>query len=200
MKTYTITHITGEPDWNAVPALQVDEHLWIPSQQIQMTAQICYDPENLYVHMRAVEPDIRAEYDAPLSMICEDSCMEFFFAPDPEDDRYLNFEINPNCRTFIGLGSCRADNVRLAPMNEEELFCKKASRTADGWEVSYRIPLSFLRALFPSYELVSGTVIRANCYKCGDLTPKPHYLSWNPVVHPTPDFHRSCDFGIMILE
>ena len=57
----------------------------------------------------------------------------------------------------------------------------------------------FLRALFPGYELVSGTVIRANCYKCGDLTVKPHYLSWNPVVNPTPDFHRSCDFGAMIL-
>ncbi len=174
--------------------------MWIPSEQIQMMAQICYDQDALYVHMQAVEPEIRAEYDAPLSMICEDSCMEFFFGPDPDDDRYLNFEINPNCRTFIGLGSCRGDNVRLAPMNEEELFQKKAARTADGWEVSYRIPLTFLRALFPGYELRSGTVIRANCYKCGDLTPSPHYLSWNPVVHPTPDFHRSCDFGMMILE
>ena len=94
MRTYTITRITGAPDWNTVPTLEVDQHLWIPSEQIQMTAQICYDPENLYVHMQAVEPEIRAKYDAPLSMICEDSCMEFFFAPDPDDDRYLNFEIN----------------------------------------------------------------------------------------------------------
>ena len=43
-------------------------------------------------------------------------------------------------------------------------------------------------------------MIRVNCYKCRDLTAKPHYLFWNPVDHPTPDFHRSCDVGIMILE
>ncbi|MBR5570284.1 MAG: hypothetical protein IKW10_05250 [Oscillospiraceae bacterium] len=41
--------------------------------------------------------------------------------------------------------------------------------------------------------------IRANCYKCGDLTPKPHYLSWNPVTSPNPDFHRPQDFGLMTL-
>ncbi len=60
--------------------------------------------------------------------------------------------------------------------------------------------VSWTGALFPGYALAPGTVIRANCYKCGDLTEKEHYLSWNPVDHPTPDFHRSCDFGAMILE
>jgi hypothetical protein len=200
MKTYTITRIADTPDWDTVPALELTEHLWLPSQQIRTTAQICYDEDALYVRMVSVEPDIRAEYSAPLSKVCEDSCMEFFFCPSPEDDRYVNFEINPNCATHIGCGSCRADSVRILPKDENELFQKKAVRTADGWEVTYRIPVFFLRALFPGYELVSGNVIRANCYKCGDLTAKPHYLSWNPVVNPTPDFHRSCDFGAMILE
>jgi hypothetical protein len=98
------------------------------------------------------------------------------------------------------VGSCRADSVRVLPKNEDTLLQKKAARTADGWEVFYRIPVSFLRSLFPGYAFVPGTVIRANCYKCGDLTEKEHYLSWNPVDHPTPDFHRPCDFGAMILE
>ena len=200
MKTYTIKRVNGTPDWNTVPQLQVDNHLWLPSQQIQMMAQIAYDEENLYVRMVAVEPDIRAEYSAPLSKVCEDSCMEFFFCPSPEDDRYMNIEINPNCCSHIGVGSCRADSVRIIPKDEDTLLEKQAHRTADGWELTYKIPVFFLRSLFPGYELISGTVIRANCYKCGDLTVSPHYLSWNPVVNPTPDFHRSCDFGVMILE
>lgn len=200
MKTYTIKRICGQPDWSAIPCLQVDEHLWIPSPHIQTTAQICYDDEALYVRMESVEPQIRAEYDVPLSMVCEDSCMEFFFCPASEDDRYINFEINPNCCTYIGVGSGREDSVRLAPEDEDALFKKKAVRTAEGWQVTYRIPVMFLRALFPGYELISGNVIRANCYKCGDLTERPHYLSWNPVVCQTPDFHRPCDFGAMILE
>lgn len=200
MREYTIKRISGKPDWSQIPRLEVDTHLWLPSEQIQMTAQIAYDDEALYVHMQAVEPDVRAEYTAPLSKVCEDSCMEFFFCPSPEDDRYVNFEINPNCCTHIGVGSCRADSVRIIPKDEDALFQKHANPTADGWEVTYQIPVFFLRSLFPGYALESGTVIRANCYKCGDLTVKPHYLSWNPVVHPTPDFHRSCDFGTMILE
>ena len=45
MKTYTIQRITGVPEWDKIPALQVDNHLWLPSEQIQMTAQIAYDEE-----------------------------------------------------------------------------------------------------------------------------------------------------------
>lgn len=200
MKTYTIKRTEGAPDWNKIPKLKVDNHLWLPSEQIQMTAQIAYDQEALYVHMVAVEPDIRAEYRGVMCPVCEDSCMEFFFCPSPEDDRYVNIEINPNCATHIGVGSCRADSVRVIPKDEDALLQKQAMRTADGWEVIYQVPVFFLRSLFPGYALESGTVIRANCYKCGDQTEKPHYLSWNPVVNPTPDFHRSCDFGTMILE
>ena len=200
MRTYTISRVSGAPDWDAVPELQVDEHLWLESDHIAMQAQICYDEDALYVRMTAVEPQIRAEHNAPMSTVCEDSCMEFFFCPNAEDDRYVNIEINPNCCTYIGIRSCRADGIRLAPKDEDGLFQKQAIRTETGWQVSYRIPVSFLRVLFPGYALIPGAVIRANCYKCGDRTEKPHYLSWNPVDSPKPDFHRSCDFGIMILE
>ena len=200
MKSYTIHYVHTTPDWSTIPSLHVNEHLWIPSDKISMTVQICYNEDGFYVHMKAVEPHIRAEHNAPLSMICEDSCMEWFFCPQKDDSRYINFEINPNGYTFIGISHCRADNVRLCPPNEEELFHKTVQRTPDGWEVYYTIPVSFLRVFFPDYKLVSGLTVRANCYKCGDLTVSPHYISWNPVDYPTPDFHRPCDFGTMILE
>ena len=59
--------------------------------------------------------------------------------------------------------------------------------------------LSFLRQFYPSYTLEPGRVIRANCYKCGDLTDHPHYLSWNEVQSDTPSFHRPQDFGLLIF-
>ena len=80
------------------------------------------------MHMVAVEPEIRAEYNAPLSKVCQDSCMEFFFSPSLEDDRYVNIEINPNCATNIGVGSCRTDRVRVIPKNEDPLFQKRTNR------------------------------------------------------------------------
>ena len=199
MRTYTITPVSGTPDWSRIPALEVDQHLWLPSEEIAMTVQICYDEHGFYVHMKAKEADVRAEYTAPLSLVHKDSCMEWFFCPVEADPRYINVEMNPNGCAFIGISTCRADNVRLCSMYEEELFQKKTARTDDGWEIFYTVPVSFLRVFFPGYTPTAGMVIRANCYKCGDLTAVEHYLSWNPVTSAEPDFHRSCDFGRMIL-
>jgi hypothetical protein len=81
----------------------------------------------------------------------------------------------------------------------ESLFDVKAQRTEDGWELTYRIPLSFLQLFFPDYVYRPGTVLRGNCYKCGDLTVQPHYVTWNPVSSETPDYHRPQDFGLMIF-
>ena len=42
--------------------------------------------------------------------------------------------------------------------------------------------------------------LRATFYKCGDKTAHPHFLSWNPVGTPAPDFHRPDFFGELILR
>ena len=80
------------------------------------------------------------------------------------------------------------------------IFCFSAQNGQESGQLSGQITRAVVRLFVPEFALKPGVEIRANCYKCGDLTPKPHYLSWNPVVNPTPDFHRSCDFGAMILE
>lgn len=199
VKQYRIIHTQTVPDWKSVPVLSVDEYLWGSPKTIGMEAQICYDETAVYLHLTAHEQNIRAVYHEPMSMVCEDSCMEFFFSPKETDCRYINFEINPNGCTYIGIGYDRYEHIRLACPDEEELFSKHTGRTEDGWEVFFRIPVSFLGRLFPGFELTSGSVIRANVYKCGDLTVQPHFIAWNPVTSTKPDFHRSCDFGEMIL-
>lgn len=199
MKHYTITPIEKTPDWSAIPQLHVDEQGWEAPVDISMTAQICYDRDGLYVHLRAWEKEIRAEHCQPLSMVCEDSCMEFFFRPEEEDPRYFNIEMNPLGFTYLGLAYDRWQACRLAPPDEEELMKKTCRRLEDGWEVFYTVPVSFIQVFFPGYQLTPGRKIYANCFKCGDLTSRPHYLSWNPCTAPEPDFHRSCDFGEMIL-
>ena len=194
MKPYTIRVVTGEPDWTAVPRLEVSNILWTPDWGIRAFGQFCHDAEYLYVHLRAVEQDIRAEHTAPLSMVCEDSCLEFFFMPEGEE-RYLNFEINPNGCLHIGFGRNRNDRERIVPENPEKLFRIRTARTAEGWETRYRIPAAFLRKYFPGFAF-SG-IMKANVYKCGDKTVHPHYLAWQPVGTPTPDYHRPEYFGEM---
>ncbi len=200
MREYTITKVSGTPDWSKIPELDVDNYQWCDELDIKMKSQICYDETGLYVHLRAWEKDIRAELTAPLSMVCEDSCMEFFFRPVEEDMRYFNLEINPNGQTYIGFGPNMPELVRLAPEDEDTLLQKKWNNTADGWEVFYKVPVSFIRTFFPGYELKSGMKIYANSYKCGDETVKPHFISWNVVDVPEPSFHQPAHFGLMTLE
>ena len=199
MNQYTITPVTGKPDWTNIPALEVSNYQWLPELDIRMQAQICYDETALYVHLLSVEKHIRAELTEPLSMVCEDSCMEFFFRPQEGDLRYFNIEINPNGRTFIGYGRNLQELIRLAPEDEDALMEKRVQRTQDGWEAFYRIPVSMIRIFYPGYELTVGKKIYANCYKCGDETVNPHFISWNPIDHPKPCFHKPEDFGLMVL-
>ena len=195
MREYRIARIRDEINWSDIPELPVDNILWEPVWNVRAFGQLCYDEDNLYLHLRAVEEHIRAEYTEPLSPVCTDSCLEFFFMPQ---DRYFNIEINPNGCMFVGLGHDRSDTAPLSRGDYAELLDIKTKRTEDGWEIFYRIPLSFIQQYCPGYRF-AGT-LRANVYKCGDLTVHRHYLSWNPVLSKKPDFHRPQDFGSMIFE
>lgn len=199
MYGYRIEPTDGQPDWSKVPELKVDNVLWLPDVGIRMTQQICYDEEKLYIHQTAVEAQIRAEHTEPLAQVCEDSCMEFFFCPETDSDRYFNFEWNLKGCLYLGFRTGRENAVRLQLEDPKKLFAFRGAKTAEGWEIFYEIPVAFIRLLIPDFTLQPGTELRANCFKCGDLTEKPHYLSWNPSTSATPDFHRPQDFGTMVL-
>ena len=193
-KSYFMVKVQGKPDWTAIPELSADTILWEPDCGIRAFGQFCYDDGNLYVHLRAVEKEIRAKYTAPLSPVYQDSCLEFFFMPY-DGDRYFNFEINPNGCLYIEFGHNRSDRFALYRGDIQDRFDIRTARTEDGWEVYYQIPLEYIRLFYPEFDF-SGA-LRANIYKCGDQTVNKHYLSWNPIDSEKPDFHRPEDFGIM---
>ena len=195
--TYMIHSVNGEPDWSTIPQLEISHVLWKPDWGIRACGQFCHDADSLYVHLYAVEAKIRAEYSAPLSPVCRDSCLEFFFMPE-NGNRYFNFEINPNGCLLIGFGRSREDRAFLYRNGMKAYFSIRTRRMPDGWEAFYHIPLAFLRLFLPDFTFTGN--LRANVYKCGDLTEHEHYLSWNPVRSETPDFHRPDDFGLMAFE
>lgn len=199
MKTYIISKNSGRPVWEQIPALEVSEVQWLPDVGIRMTAQLCYDGSGLYVRQRAWEQNLRMEETEPLGSICQDSCMEFFFSPAC-DGRYFNIECNPIGNLYFGFGAERETRLRLILKNAKERLVLETEHHTDGWEVRYHIPLDLIQLFYPDFTLTSGRRLTANCYKCGDKTKTPHYLAWNPVTSDTPDFHRPCDFGQMVLE
>lgn len=199
MNTYVVKKKPEVLDWAQIPEAKMEHMPWLEKADISASAQVCYDEENLYVRLTAREQEIRAEYTGLLDMPCQDSCLEFFFSPMPEDGRYFNVEYNPNGCVYLGFGTGRADHIRLLP-DDRQLFAPCPARYEGGWEITYRIPKFFIQLFFPAFALESGKKMRANFYKCGDLTAQQHYLAWNFVTSQQPDFHRSCDFGELVLE
>lgn len=200
VKSYTIAHIDGEPNWGEISQLDIDEAEWTDSFGISAHAKLCHDDQAIYVYMWADEQDVRATYtpNDPLAKCYEDSCLEFFIAPVADDARYLNFEFNPNCAVCNEIGVKKADRTRLLPT--ADTLAASSSRIANGWEISYKIPFDYIRTLYPTFSPESGMQMRGNFYKCGNLTANKHYLVWNHVDSDTPNFHAPGSFGILVLE
>lgn len=199
MKEYTIIKKPENFSWEKVPSLTICEPLEPVEVTIHAQAQICYDDQALYVHLICDEKEIRAELTGPLDEVCSDSCMEFFFSPMAGDRRYFNIESNFNQAIYLGIGSDAHNLVRLIP--EEPSILPQSRKTEEGWELTYSIPYEFIRRFFPDFQVYSGKEIRANCFKCADLTEPPHYLTWNP--HPLLEyasFHNPDAFGLMKFE
>ena len=194
---YTIVKKT---DWDEVPVAKIDSVCWGFGQpDVEAWAQVCYDEDYLYVKLSAKEKDIRTEEHGPLAMPCRDSCLEFFVSPIG-DGRYFNIEFNPDGGCFFGFGSGPKQLFRLLKeVPEKNILCPKGERTADGWFITYALPFETVRLFFPEFKAVPGTVMRGNFYKCGDLTVKEHYLSWNPMAVEKPQFHYPPDFGTLIF-
>ncbi len=199
MRTYTVQKIQGTPDWSTVPVMPIDNLLWTDSIDVSAQAQVCYDEKYLYLRLEAVEPNIRMEETDPMSEPCLDSCLEFFIRPTERMD-YFNIEMNPNKLLFMGFGTGVHDLIRLMPLDMKQMLDAKVEFTEGGWVLTYHLPFVVVRQFFPEFEVKSGAVMYANAYKCGDLTVKRHYLSWNPVLCDSPAFHRPQDFGKLILE
>ncbi len=196
-ESYTVVKTDGKPNWDNVPVLQIDNVLWTEDVGVRAQGQLCYSDEALFVHLSAVEKDIRAENTEPLSHVWEDSCLEFFFKTVDAPD-YFNFEINPNGCLCAQFGPEKTDRIDIVREDAKEYFDIHANRTSDGWEVFYKIPLKFFRLFYPDYQFEGE--LAANFYKCGDKTAKPHYLSWSPIDLESPNFHCPEYFGVIRFE
>ena len=190
MNEYTIV---PKNDWLTVPIATMDNTLFPSESPVTAQAQVCYDDKALYVRLQAVEEDIRAELTGALDEICEDSCLEFFFAPMENDDRYFNIELNPNGAMYFGFGTSVQNLYRLIPENHP--IHPVIKRTENGWIAEYSVPYEFIRLFFPAFSPAPGKAMRGNFYKCGENTKIPHWLCWNDIPSERATFHCPEYFG-----
>jgi len=173
--------------------------------QPEVKFNIAYSVGELYIKYYVTEDYVMAQKSESNQSVCQDSCVEFFVTPI-SDGPYYNFEFNPIGTCLLGKGNDRHDsNVqnpelikmirRLSSLGTEPFDEKKGKQS---WTLTIAIPHEILFN-DPLPEL-SGKVIRANFYKCGDSLSKMHYLTWNPVETENPDYHQPEYFGVLEFE
>ena len=152
-------------------------------------------------HVRGL--DLRATHIEDNGRSWEDSCCEFFVT-DPYDGTYYNFELTCIGSLLSSKRKSRLDSV-LREKEDVARVIRHSSLAHEEAEISDRI-FSWTVAMLIPYDLIGidrdnvPVSVRGNFYKCGDLTAHPHFLSWNPIGTPKPDFHRPEYFGELILR
>jgi len=144
--------------------------------------------------------DLRAEALEDNGPVWEDSCCEFFVS-HPADGTYYNFELNCIGTLLASKRHSRNDaemftSEKLSQIRRFSTLERKAVEEAGEircWRTALCIPLSDIGL---NGDALPDS-IRANFYKCGDLTAHPHFLSWNRIDVPSPDFHRPEFFGLL---
>jgi len=195
MKEYTLMRVAEPVDWKQLPTAALTHTYLQTPDSVKAWGQLALGADALLLHLWLEAPEIRAVEQGPLGMPCEDSCLEFFFCPVPEDGRYLNLEFNSKGCLYLGMGTGIADLVRLVPDDPQVIFAPEISKTVGGWELFYRIPHSFVRRFFPDYR--PEKLRRANFYACSDLSEPAYYLSWSPIEGEPFTFHRPACFGFV---
>lgn len=183
---------------NSAEKIWIDRPQWgyrdyVPGVFVQIT----YDDMGFYVKFTVEEKEPLAEKTEHFSNVHEDSCVEFFAKFDPEhSDKYINIEVNANGATKAAIRTDRENSAYLSLADIEDMEVN-AQVLEDCWTVSYRIPSQMLERLYPEFRMKDCKYIKANFYKCGNLTKIKHYVSLFDLGCPKPDFHRPEYFGRM---
>lgn len=164
--------------------------------------RIAHTGDAILLHYVVSEEAVRAVATEDNGRVWEDSCVEFFVSP-VDDGIYYNVECNCAGQLLIGGGEGRngrshAPRQILDGVDRWALLGRAPFDTRAGqqtWQVALRVPVSafFMHSAVP----LDGRTMRANFYKCGDLLPRPHFLSWNAISLPRPDFHCPAFFGTL---
>ncbi|MFA6767146.1 MAG: carbohydrate-binding family 9-like protein [Parabacteroides sp.] len=157
---------------------------------------------NLYIRYFVRGNSLKAVWLEDGSPVYTDSCVEFFMKR-VEDTNYYNFEFN-----CIGVcdASYRKSREEKVTLTSEQfasirrysslpLIAFPEKRDVYDWELIVAIPFVVM-GLDPENlpEKIQG-----NFYKCADETAFPHFVSWNPIDLPSPDFHCPEFFGEIYL-
>lgn len=163
---------------------------------VSCSATLAFDGCRLMALFEVAEPEVRREVREINGRVCQDSCVEIFLQNPDIGEEYVNFEFSASGACLAARGKGREDRELFSP----ELIRRieiRPSLSECGWRLYVCIPLDDF--MLAGHGEAVPPVLRGNFYKCGDMLKRPHYLAWNLVDSPKPDFHRPESFGRLLF-
>ena len=203
MKTYYIPHVglpedvpAESPLWQNAAEAAIDSFAWDDGNGYRphTTARLLASDGGISVLFSTDETPLKATFTQNNEDVWCDSCVEFFIQPNPEDPRYLNFEMNSLGALLLGIGT-QTDGRTMLDFDVRRFRIRPLIQNGI-WTHRLYVPFDFLQEQFGKIESVFG----GNLFKCGDETAHPHFGSWSPIVWPEPQFHLSQFFGTFVLQ
>lgn len=192
-------------EWHAIDCINWNSHMYKPLAEFR----IMHSEDEILLEFHIRKEGARAVYDYDAgSKPYTDDCTEFFLIPSTRDSSYFNLEMNCIGHGTFNWGPDRktrwhGDDSIISRIRRESTLGDKAFGEKTGsqeWTLTIAVPKDLYAQRDPELEAFSGRTVKANFYKCGDDTAVPHFLSWNPIGTPTPQFHAPEYFGDLIFE
>jgi len=206
MKTYHITKLSNpnpNPNWQDIPHLSIDTYPWYESGLKQDTqVQLAYNNQALFININARDKySFSKQTELNHMLICEDSCVEFFFSPSGTiGSSYLNLEVNCCGTLHIAYGPDRHSRKHL-PINLASFIRRTASIKSPvkiespedkSWCVEIILPFKTITEF--TGEKINLEQWYGNFYRCGGRR-EPQYAVWSNIEAEEPDYHRPENFA-----
>jgi Carbohydrate-binding family 9 len=194
--------------WSKAQVLGIARFCPESSDHRPMTqAKLLYSLEGLFGLFRVQDRYVRSVHRRFQDPVYKDSCVEFFVQPHT-DQGYFNFEFN--CGGTL-LASYIEDPVRTGrgfkvftrltkqDSRQVRIYHSLPSRVEPEredtvtWFLEFFIPFSLIEKYTGPVSTASGTIWRANFFKCADETSHPHWAAWSAVGEL--NFHQPHRFG-----
>lgn len=201
-----IDAIWDKPQWQNIESIVLNNYMGIvPEFRPYTEARMMYDDYNIYVIFKTADRYVLCENKHTNDPVWEDSCVEFFFAPDKNlPDRYFNLEINCGGTALMHYNIIPREQFKVIDVEDIEqieiahslpkIVYPEVTEPVT-WIIEYRIPVNVLRKNSIITHPEKGVVWKGNFYKIAENTTNPHYITWAPVNNDKPDFHLSEFFG-----
>ena len=210
-RTRKTTELPVAAEWKTIPVGMLRHSMGNSLRPLpRVEFRIAYDADALYLCYTVMEYAVRAVARHHGDMVCGDSCVEFFFSPSEDlSEGYFNLEINCGGTALLHYRS--ADDTRIHKTTAWEFQEAEISTSLPriveperpgplAWTLNARIPYHVLQRIHYFPKPCPGTIWRGNFFKCGDLTSRPHWLTWAKVSRAEPAFHVPKDFGKLIFR